>query len=98
MIILEAMLKALRGEAFSAHDQSLRTTAVKEREDFTEFETGDITFVYCTEFVVNRENTKYPQLLCDFLGTVGDSVVVVDDEDNKDMSIQTDPVTYLRKH
>lgn len=102
MIILEAMLKALRGEAFSAHDQSLRTTAVKERADFTEFETGDITFVYCTEFVVNRENTKDPQLLCDFLGTVGDSVVVVDDEEiikvhvhtNRPGDVLTEALTY----
>ncbi|MDD3693164.1 MAG: DAK2 domain-containing protein [Oscillospiraceae bacterium] len=43
----------------------------------------EIKFIYCTEFIVNREkdNTRDPLLLRAFLESIGDSVVMVDDPD-----------------
>lgn len=101
MIILEAMLAVLRGETFIVPEQGVQT-AVKERADFSEFDTADITFGYCTEFIISRDNTKGPQILCDFLDTLGDSVVVVDDEEiikvhvhtNRPGDVLTEALTY----
>lgn len=46
------------------------------------FET-DITFTYCTEFIVARDkgNDRDPLRLRAYLESIGDCVVVVDDED-----------------
>ncbi len=44
---------------------------------------AEITFTYCTEFIVAREkgNTRDPLSLRAYLESIGDCVVVVDDED-----------------
>lgn len=76
ILILEAMLAAVRGEAIP----EIEAPAVKERADFSAYESGDITFGYCTEFIVSRDSKKDPMLLNSFLAALGDSVVVVDDE------------------
>ncbi len=56
-----------------------------------EFET-EITFTYCTEFIVNRdpEITREPLELRAFLETIGDCVVVVDDEEIIKVHVHTD--------
>lgn len=42
----------------------------------------DIKFAYCTEFIVNKKpGAKDATALCAFLETIGDCVVVVDDDD-----------------
>ena len=80
LIALEAMLSSLQGEdvvAESAGDG----TAVKEAADFSDFNTEDITFTYCTEFIIDRENDKDPEALRAFLSQLGDSLVLVDDDE-----------------
>lgn len=60
-----------------SEDQPLRN----DRNAAGEYE-GDITFTYCTEFlVIKAEKNTDPQPLRDFLETIGDCVVVVDDDD-----------------
>lgn len=56
-----------------------------------EFET-EITFTYCTEFIVNRsaECEKEPAELRSYLETIGDCVVVVDDEEIIKVHVHTD--------
>ncbi len=56
-----------------------------------EFET-EITFTYCTEFIVNRAEdcTREPSELRAFLETIGDCVVVVDDEEIIKVHVHTD--------
>lgn len=53
---------------------------------------GDITFTYCTEFIVikNKETTKDPLTLRAYLESIGDSAVVVDDEDIIKCHVHTD--------
>ena len=80
LIALEAMLSSLQGEdvvAQSAGDGA----AVKEAADFSDFNTEDITFTYCTEFIIDRENDKDPEALRAYLSGLGDSLVLVDDDE-----------------
>ena len=53
---------------------------------------GDITYTYCTEFIVGRdpEIHKDAQELRDFLQTIGDCVVVVDDEEIVKVHVHTE--------
>lgn len=56
-----------------------------------EYET-EITFTYCTEFIVNRdpECEKEPHELRAYLESIGDCVVVVDDEEIIKVHVHTD--------
>ena len=75
--ILEGMLKAVKGEVM----ERVEVEAIEKAADFSEFDTEDITFTYCTEFIVGRENNKDPDILRGFLNEIGDSIVVVDDDE-----------------
>ena len=83
IIILSAMLSSFKGE-IEAPAEAPTDDDVKEANvgaDFADFNTEDIKFSYCTEFIVERENTKDPALLRAFLENLGDCVVVVDDDE-----------------
>ena len=77
---LEAMLSSIQGEDVVAQS-AVDAPAVKEAADFSDFNTEDITFTYCTEFIVSRENDKDPEELRAFLSQLGDSLVLVDDDE-----------------
>ena len=78
--VLEAMLSALRGEDIIAPEGG-SDGAVKEQADFSDFDTEDITFAYCTEFIVSRDNDLDPEALREYLNGMGDSLVLVDDDE-----------------
>ena len=80
LIILQGMLDEMRGIAAPEADNTDSPQA-KDKADFASFETGDITFGYCTEFICSRDNTKDPGLLRSFLNGMGDSLVLVDDDE-----------------
>ncbi|MBM6897277.1 DAK2 domain-containing protein [Pseudoflavonifractor capillosus] len=80
LIILQGMLDEMRGIAAPQGDADEAPQA-KDKADFASFETGDITFGYCTEFICSRDNTKDPDLLRSFLNGMGDSLVLVDDDE-----------------
>lgn len=74
--ILEGMLAAVKGE-------TLELGSVEETSSgsvFEAFDTGDITFGYCTEFIIVRENDKDSEIIREYLSGMGDSLVLVDDE------------------
>ena len=80
LVILEGMLAALRGEPMpETPDEPAK--AESESSAFEKFETADIKFTYCTEFIVQRKNAKSPGKLRAFLEGIGDSLVVVDDDE-----------------
>ncbi len=79
IFILEAMLGFLRGEV-AVSDGSAKAGA-KEKADFSAFSTEDIKYGYCTEFIIRKQTGKNPDLLQAYLGTLGDCVVVVDDDE-----------------
>lgn len=83
VVILEGMLSVLRdGVAIeSAEAQQKKAQKAVVSSPFTEIE-GDIKFFYCTEFLVEKKkDAKDPKKLRAFLESIGDCVVVVDDED-----------------
>ena len=80
LIILQGMLDEMRGIPAPQGEEDEAPQA-KDKADFASFETGDITFGYCTEFICSRDNTKDPDLLRSFLNGMGDSLVLVDDDE-----------------
>ncbi len=92
--ILEGMMSVFKDGVII---KSAVTESTEEKEDDSsrnaagEFET-EITFTYCTEFIVNRaaECEKEPSELRAYLETIGDCVVVVDDEEIIKVHVHTD--------
>ena len=97
LYVLEAMLSALRGEDVVAPEET-GEAATKEQADFSDFKTEDIKFSYCTEFIISRENKKDPEVLRAFLNELGDSLVLVDDEEIIKVHVHTnDPGAALHE-
>ena len=95
LIALESMMCALRGEDIVAPET---TAEVKDSADFSDFNTEDITFTYCTEFIIQRENNNDPEKLRAFLDSLGDSLVLVDDEEIIKVHVHTnDPGKALHE-
>ncbi len=96
LVALEAMLSSIQGEDVIVPDGT--SADVKEAADFADFDTEDITFTYCTEFIINRENDKDPEQLRAFLDSLGDSLVLVDDEEIIKVHVHTnDPGKALHE-
>ena len=97
VVALEAMLGAMRGEEIIAPVSS-DAAAPKDAADFGDFDTEDITFTYCTEFIISRENDLDPEKLRDFLSSLGDSLVLVDDDEIIKVHVHTnDPGKALHE-
>ncbi len=85
-LIFEGMLSVFRSgivlECDLSEEEKAQETAEFFRNVAAEFD-SEINFTYCTEFVVGRdpEIQKDPLELRLFLETIGDCVVVVDDEE-----------------
>ena len=96
LVALESMLLALRGEDLVAPEGG--SAEVRESANFDDFDTEDITFTYCTEFIISRENDLDPEKLRDFLSGLGDSLVLVDDEEIIKVHVHTnDPGKALHE-
>jgi len=94
VVVLEAMLSALRGEDIVAPE----STETASEATFSDFDTEDITFTYCTEFIISRENDNDPEKLREFLSSLGDSLVLVDDEEIIKVHVHTnDPGKALHE-
>ena len=97
VVALEAMLSAMRGEEIISPVSS-DTAAPKDAADFSDFDGEDITFTYCTEFIISRENDLDPEKLRDFLSSLGDSLVLVDDDEIIKVHVHTnDPGKALHE-
>ena len=97
LLALEAMALALKGEdlAVSAPTSEGET---KDAADFSDFDTDDITFTYCTEFIIQRENDLDVEPFRAFLDSLGDSLVLVDDEEIIKVHVHTnDPGKALHE-
>ena len=94
---LEAMLSSMQGSDVVVPEGAAGTD-VKDAANFDDFDTDDITFTYCTEFIIQRENDNDPEKLRDFLSSLGDSLVLVDDEEIIKVHVHTnDPGKALHE-
>ena len=97
VVILEGMYSVFKDGVIIAANGAETTADESEEDEWEgrnaagEFET-EITFTYCTEFIVNRDTeiTREPSELRAFLETIGDCVVVVDDEEIIKVHVHTD--------
>jgi len=97
LFALEAMLSSMQGIDVIV-PEGMDGADVKEAADFSDFDTDDITFTYCTEFIIQRENNNDPEKLRDFLSSLGDSLVLVDDDEIIKVHVHTnDPGKALHE-
>ena len=93
VVILEGMLSVFKDGVMIESNTAVAEEPEEneERNAAGEFE-GEITFTYCTEFIVNRspEAEKQPAELRAYLETIGDCVVVVDDDEIIKVHVHTD--------
>ncbi len=93
MEILRAFRRVLRGEATAPAPSAGSEKSAEEARTsvFTQFDTEeDITFTYCTEFIVSRDNDKSVDRLRSFLSSIGDSAVVLEDEELIKVHVHSD--------
>jgi len=100
LYILDGMLQAMRGVVI---EKAASISGESGKADFTQYTAEDITFAYCTEFMIERSKTiKEVNRLRDFLDNRGDSIVVVDDDaiikvhvhTNEPGTVLTEALTY----
>ncbi len=91
--VLEGMRSVFAdGVVIELANAPAKKTTVVAQENYNaaaEFET-EITFTYCTEFIVKKADDTDPKLLRAYLETIGDSCVVVDDDDIIKVHVHTD--------
>lgn len=102
VLAFEGMASVFAGKGIVADGQQsgipAQTEIPDERNAAGEYE-GEITFTYCTEFIILKEADKANALsLRAYLESIGDSVVVVEDDDIIKCHIHTDnPGNALQK-
>ena len=94
---LEAMLSSMQGNDVVVPD-GMAGAEVKDSANFDDFDTDEITFTYCTEFIIDRANDMDVEPLRAFLDSLGDSLVLVDDEEIIKVHVHTnDPGKALHE-
>ncbi|MGI5905830.1 MAG: DAK2 domain-containing protein [Candidatus Pararuminococcus gallinarum] len=92
VIIFEGMMSVFRdGVIIPSKEEEKKTSASKAEASnaIGDYE-GDITYTYCTEFIISKENQNDPLALRAYLESIGDCVVVVDDDDIIKVHVHTD--------
>ena len=85
LIILEGMLRALRGEPVP----EVADTA-EEKADFAAIGDEDITFAFDTVFIVRKTSDKPLDGLRAYLNSIGDSLVIGEDDEAFKVHVHTD--------
>lgn len=91
LLILEGAYENMNTEGEIKVDEPLKTNTV-DFSAITSTSNEDITFGYCTEFFINVKNAKDNVVnnLKAYLGTIGDSIVCVADEEIIKIHVHTD--------
>ena len=92
VIILSGMLAALQNNPVSALAPTAPQSA-KQESVFSEFNTEDIKFAYCTECIIDKNDEHKGDGTCtelkSYISSLGDSVVFVDDDDMIKLHVHT---------
>jgi len=100
--VLTGMVAALDGNPYVMEEKAATEAKMSNSADFADFNSEDIKFGYCTECIVDK-NEKYlgedtSGALYEFIKSIGDSAVFVDDEQIIKLHIHTnDPGAVLTK-
>lgn len=91
IIILEGMYSAITGTKPQHKTAAAPVQPISGGVDYLEFDPNDITFGYCTEFIAERTNQSrsVPRFKA-LLESIGDSVVVVEDDAFIKVHVHTD--------
>jgi len=85
LVILEGMLRSLRGEEIPQVVES------REKADFAAISEEEITFTFDTVFIVRKANPDVDLTgLRKYLSSIGDSLVIGDDDDAFKVHVHTD--------
>lgn len=97
LFILKGALAVLKGEKIE--DLIIYEDQQEKKIKYDEPHGADIKFGYCTEFIVEcKKDFKEETVLRDYLQSIGDSIVVVSDEDIVKVHVHTnDPGHALQK-
>lgn len=102
-LIFDGMMSVFRDGVIIENDGEINSGNAEEVDSFrsaaAEFD-ADIRFTYCTEFIVGRDKEieTDPQELRKYLQTIGDCVVVVDDDEIIKVHVHTEaPGDALQK-
>ncbi len=94
-LALQAMLAFIKGEA---PEHVAAEEAQEGQSPFDAFETEEINFTYCTEFLIERSGAGNPAHLREYLESIGDCVVVVEDEEIVKVHVHSnDPGLAIQK-
>ena len=100
--VLKGAQKAFRGEELDLSIDMTKTPVKRNNIDTSAVETSDIKFGYCTEFIIllgNKTFTiKQEQDFKSYLESIGDSIVLVADDDVVKVHVHTnDPGLAIQK-
>ena len=85
LIILEGMLRALRGEEIPEVEEQ-----AEEKADFAAIGDEDITFAFDTVFIVRKTTNRPLDGLREYLGGIGDRLVIGEDDESFKVHVHTD--------
>ena len=95
LYILEGMSASLQGADIVPLTPTDETASAAT---FSDFDNEDIRFAYCTEFIVSRDTDHDPEILHQYLGGIGDSLVQVTDDDIIKVHVHTNEPGNVLTH
>ena len=88
LLILEGMLAEMRGEPMP---ETAEEDEAKDKADFAALSDEEITFTFDTVFIVRKSNPNVDlQPLRDYLNSIGDSLVIGEDDEAFKVHVHTD--------
>lgn len=100
VLVLEAMLACLEGRAIASEQGEVE---IKEKADFSAFDTSEITFAFDTVYIIRKksENVNLAPLRA-YLESIGDSLVIGEDDESFKVHVHTnipgDALTESQKY
>lgn len=88
--IFDGMTSVFKNQVIIQGSDDVATPAAEKHFAAAHASDENITFTYCTEFIIKRANGEDPLKLRAYLESIGDSAVVVDDEEIIKVHLHTD--------
>jgi len=100
VIILDAMLASLQGRAAAPVTPEVVTAAEesarpREKADFSSFSSAEIAYAFDTVFIVRRGGSRPLELFRIYLESIGDSVVIGEDDDSFKVHVHTNQPGFV---